>query len=57
MKALDLLGVAETLQQHARPSQIAFMLYELLNTAGYTDEEIRAVVFALGELATNQETQ
>ena len=46
----DLLGVAESLRQHSRPSQIAFMVYELLTTNDYTDEEILEVAAALEDI-------
>ena len=48
----DLLGVAESLRQHGRPSQIAFMLYELLAAADYSDEEILAVATALEDIVS-----
>jgi alkylhydroperoxidase/carboxymuconolactone decarboxylase family protein YurZ len=48
----DLLGVAESLRQHGRPSQIAFMVYELLTANDYTDEEILEVAAALEDIVS-----
>jgi hypothetical protein len=51
-KTPDLMRVAESLQQHGRPSQIAFTLYELLTAADYSDEEILEVAHALEDIVS-----
>lgn len=48
----DMLGIAKSLQMHGRPSQIAFLLFELLTAADYTDEEILTVAHELEELVS-----
>jgi len=48
----DLLGVAESLREHCKPSQIAFMLYELLSAADYSEEEILEVTAALEDIVS-----
>jgi hypothetical protein len=48
----DLLGIAESLKTHGRPSQIAFAVYEMLQSADYTDEEIQAVADALHDIVS-----
>jgi hypothetical protein len=40
-------AVQVSLLDHARPSLIAFQLYEMLNGAGYDDKEIAEVALAL----------
>jgi len=49
---IDLLGVAETIQQHSKPGAIAFMFYELLQSADYSDEEIAEVADSLHDLVS-----
>jgi len=44
----DLLGVAESISSHSRPSAIGFMFYELLSKNGYSDEEIEEAALSRG---------
>lgn len=46
---IELLGIRETLCSHARPSQVAYMLWELLNDARYSPDEIREISAAMLE--------
>jgi len=48
-----LLGeLAESLSVHDRTVKIGFMLYELLSTAGYDDEEILEVANAMVDIVS-----
>jgi DNA-directed RNA polymerase specialized sigma54-like protein len=40
----------ESLLTNARPAQVAFHIYELLNEAGYEDEQIEEVSAALTDI-------
>ncbi len=40
---IELLGIRETLSSHARPGVVAYMLWELLNDARYSPDEIREI--------------
>ena len=40
---IELLGIKETLSSHARPGVVAFALWELLNCARYSPDEIREI--------------
>jgi hypothetical protein len=48
-----LLGeISESLGVHDRTVKIGFMLYELLNKAGYDDEEIHEVADAMVDIVS-----
>lgn len=48
-----LLGeIAESLSVHDRTVKIGFMLYELLNKAGYDDEEIHEVADTMVDIVS-----
>jgi hypothetical protein len=48
-----LLGeIAESLGVHDRTVKIGFMLYELLNKAGYDDEEIAEIASAMEDIVS-----
>lgn len=51
---VDLLGVRESLEEHCRPGQIAFMLFELLESADYSRDEIRDVVATMKDLTEGE---
>jgi hypothetical protein len=42
----------ESLLNHARPSLIAFHIYELLSNAGYDDEGISEIATALEDIVS-----
>ena len=52
MSKPDLLGLATALEDHSRPGMMAFTFYELLDAAGYTDQEIRDVAAALAAIVS-----
>lgn len=44
---ISIQGVATSLRIHGKPGLVGFMLYDLLNEAGYDDEEIRDVATSM----------
>ena len=46
---IELLGIKETLSSHARPGMVAYMLWELLNDARYSPDEIREITATILE--------
>jgi hypothetical protein len=44
--------LAESLSVHDRTVKIGFMIYELLNNAGYDDEEIHDVATAIVDIVS-----
>ena len=44
------MGLINKIKVHEKPGQIAFMVYELLTEADYTDDEIRETGTALTAL-------
>ena len=36
----NLIGLEETIQQHARPALLGYTIYSLLSDNGYSDKEI-----------------
>ena len=46
----SLIVIAAKLRVHGKPGQIAFLVYELLTDAGYSDDEIREVGSAVSAL-------
>lgn len=41
MDSSTLMGLINKIKDHGKPGQIAFLMYELLTDAGYSDDEIR----------------
>jgi len=37
------MGLINKVKEHGKPGQIAFLVYELLTDAGYSEDEIREV--------------
>jgi hypothetical protein len=50
MDSSTLMGLINKIKEHGKPGQIAFLTYELLSDAGYTDDEIREVGTAMSAL-------
>jgi len=50
MDSSTLMGLINKIKEHGKPGQIAFMVYELLIEADYTDDEIREAGTALTAL-------
>lgn len=50
MDSSTLMALTYKLKDHSKPGQIAFLVYELLTDAGYSDDEIREVGSALSAL-------
>lgn len=44
---IELLGIKETLSNHAHPGQVGFMLFELLNNSCYSLDEIKEISMAI----------
>ena len=47
MDSSTLMGLINKIKDHSKPGQIAFLVYELLTDAGYSDDEIREVGSAM----------
>ena len=50
MDSSTLLALTDKIKEHEKPSKIAFLVYEILTEADYTDEEIREAGTALTAL-------
>jgi hypothetical protein len=50
MDSSTLMGLINKIKEHGKPGQIAFLTYELLSDAGYTDDEILEVGTVLSTL-------
>jgi hypothetical protein len=51
---VDLFGLKEALRSHSSPNVMACIFYELLNTAGYTDEDVEDIIIELTDIVTSQ---
>ena len=50
MDSSTLMSLTYKIKDHGKPGQIAFLVYELLTDAGYSDDEIREVGSAVSAL-------
>jgi hypothetical protein len=50
MDSSTLMALTYKIKGHGNPGQIAFLVYELLTDAGYSDDEIREVGTAVSSL-------
>jgi len=50
MDSSTMMGLISKIKQHGKPGQIAFLVYELLTEANYSDDEIREAGTALPAL-------
>lgn len=50
MDSSTLMALTYKIKDHSKPGQIAFLVYELLTDAGYSDDEIREVSSALSAI-------
>lgn len=50
MDSSTLMSLTYKIKEHGKPGQIAFLVYELLTDAGYSDDEIREVGTAVSAL-------
>jgi hypothetical protein len=50
MDSSTLMGFINKIKAHGNTGQIAFLMYELLKEAGYSDDEIRETGTALSAL-------
>lgn len=50
MDSSTLMSLTYKIKDHSKPGQIAFLVYELLTDAGYSDDEIREVGSAVSAL-------
>jgi len=50
MDSSTLMALTYKIKDHSKPGQIAFLVYELLTDAGYSDDEIREVGSAISAI-------
>lgn len=50
MDSSTLMALTYKIKEHDKPGKIAFLVYELLTEAGYSDEEIKEAGSALSAL-------
>ena len=46
----SLIGLLNKVKEHGKPGQIAFLVYEILTDAGYSEDEIREVGAAVSAI-------
>jgi hypothetical protein len=51
---VDLIGLKDALRSHSNPNVMACIFYELLNNAGYTDEDVEDLIIELTDIVTSQ---
>lgn len=53
-EGIELQALEEALKVHRNPGVLACVVYEILNVAGYSDQELWKMILALGDIVACQ---